>query len=116
AAYRFYLQKEKWSRKINEKALQNFHVLKNWLAAESRLEYILPQGGVVCFPRIKTDAKIDIEKFYSLLMNQYKTMVGAGHWFEMPDNYMRIGFGWTDASALEQGLQNISKALNECFS
>ena len=41
-------------------------------------------------------------------------MVGAGHWFEMPDTYMRIGFGWPTETEFEQGLHNITLALNEC--
>ena len=46
-------------------------------------------------------------------MNKYKTMVGPGHWFAMPDTHMRIGFGWTDAAIFEQGLKNISQSINE---
>ena len=42
-------------------------------------------------------------------------MVGPGHWFEMPDTYMRIGFGWTDAITFNKGLKNISAAIDECL-
>jgi hypothetical protein len=31
----------------------------------------------------------------------------------MPDHYMRIGFGWPTKAALEQGLENIGKAIAE---
>lgn len=112
-AYQFYLQKEKFAVDINQKAIQKFAILKLWVQEENRLECILPQGGVVCFPRFRNDVSIDTKKFYHILLHQYKTMVGAGHWFEMPDNYMRIGFGWTNAATLEQGLKNISKAIDE---
>ena len=40
-------------------------------------------------------------------------MVGPGHWFAMPDTYMRIGFGWTDTATFKIGLENISKAIDE---
>lgn len=112
-AYQFYLQKEKFVIDINEKTMENFEILKQWLKQEERLECILPQGGVVCFPRFKKDVSIDTNKFYQTLLHQYKTMIGPGHWFEMPDTYMRTGFGWTDAVTLEQGLKNISKAIDE---
>jgi aspartate/methionine/tyrosine aminotransferase len=46
-------------------------------------------------------------------MEKYKTMVGPGHWFSMPDTYMRIGFGWTDKKTFERGLGNISKAVSD---
>ena len=93
--------------------MDNFLVLKEWLAKETRMEAVLPQGGVVCFPRFKRALKIDTEKFYDALMNTYKTMVGPGHWFEMPDTYMRIGFGWIDKNTFKQGLENVSLAIDE---
>ena len=72
----------------------------------------MPQGGVVCFPRFVSNIKVDTEKFYRILMQQFKTMVGPGHWFAMPDTYMRIGFGWIDQPTLKTGLENISKAID----
>lgn len=112
-AYQFYQQKEKFAKAINERALQNFNLLREWLQKEARLEAVLPEGGVVCFPRFKSNVQIDTTKFYHLLMQAYKTMVGPGHWFALPDTYMRIGFGWTDAVVFKTGLENISKAINE---
>ena len=114
-AYQFYKQKEKFAEIINKNAMNNFQLLKDWLQKETRLECVLPQGGVVSLPRIKANIQIDTAKFYEILMNKYKTMVGPGHWFEMPDTYMRIGFGWPDATTFETGLQNISKAMDECI-
>ncbi|MBI3883851.1 MAG: pyridoxal phosphate-dependent aminotransferase [Sphingobacteriales bacterium] len=94
-AYQFYLQKEKFAPAINNKALANFEILKAWLEREKRVETILPKGGVVCFLRFKKEVPIDTVKFYNTLLHKYKTLVGAGHWFEMPDTYLRIGFGFT---------------------
>lgn len=112
-AYQFCFRKNKFAKAINENCMKNFEVLKTWLQKETRLEAVLPQGGVVCFPRFRNGLDIDTEKFYSILMKQYKTMVGPGHWFAMPDTYMRIGFGWTDLRTLQQGLENISRAIDE---
>lgn len=114
-AYQFYLQREKFAKMISEKAKQNFELLKQWLKQEKRVECILPKGGVVCFPRFKNDFAVDTNKFYQLLLNKYKTMICPGHWFEMPDTYMRIGYGWTNALTFEQGLKNISAAIDECI-
>ncbi|MEO7449779.1 MAG: pyridoxal phosphate-dependent aminotransferase [Chitinophagaceae bacterium] len=115
-AYQFYKQKESFAAAINKKALQNFTVLQNWLQKEQRLEAVMPEGGVVCFARFRERVSIDIEKFYATLMQQYKTMVGPGHWFGMTDRYMRIGFGWTDTEIFTTGLENISKAIDQCLS
>ena len=78
-----------------------------------RIELIKPGGGVVCFPRIKNGERINTNQFYQLLNETYKTFVGPGHWFEMPDHYMRIGFGWPSKSELIQGLKNISNTLDD---
>jgi DNA-binding transcriptional MocR family regulator len=37
-------------------------------------------------------------------------MVGPGHWFEMDDRYMRIGFGYPTEAAMRQGLVNLDEA------
>ncbi len=114
-AYQFYVEKEAFAVEINRSAMHNFHLLKNWLQTETRIEAVLPQGGVVCFARFKAGLKIDADKFYLTLMNTYKTMVGPGHWFEMPETYMRIGFGWTDDVLFQKGLENISAAIDGCL-
>lgn len=110
-ATQFYRQKEKFAAVINQKAMENFQLLCAWLQQEPALEYVLPQGGVVCFPRLAEPDSIDIPRFYETLAQKYKTMVGAGHWFAMPDSYMRIGFGWLGSVAFAQGLHHVSEAI-----
>lgn len=110
-AFQFYRQKERFATAINQKAMDNYQLLTAWLQQETSLEYVLPQGGVVCFPRFRQPNAIDIPRFYDTLLQKHKTLVGAGHWFAMPDSYMRIGFGWPGRSAFEQGLTNISESI-----
>ena len=112
-AHQFYLQKEQLIGRIEARTHRNFDLLKKWLGVEQRMEAVLPQGGVVCFPRFKPDVPINTAKFYETLVHTYQTMVGPGHWFEMPDTYLRIGFGFTSAEVFEKGLECISKAANE---
>ena len=112
-AYQFLLQKEEFLNAINNRSLENYKLLCDWLEKEKRLECILPKGGVVCFPRFKNPETIDLKKFYSVLMQKYKTMVGPGHWFAMPDFYFRLGFGWVDSIIFKKGLENLSKAMRE---
>ncbi|MBK9735305.1 MAG: aminotransferase class I/II-fold pyridoxal phosphate-dependent enzyme [Saprospiraceae bacterium] len=114
-AYQFYVNKKSFAKKHNERAIRNYTLLSLWLSTESRLEAILPQGGVVCFVRFTNETFIDLTIFYDILVNQFLTMVGPGHWFEMSDRYMRIGFGWTDEEIFKQGLTNISMAIDECL-
>ncbi|HEY0029429.1 MAG TPA: aminotransferase class I/II-fold pyridoxal phosphate-dependent enzyme [Bacteroidia bacterium] len=111
-AYQYLIKKEDYFEQIKIQLLANHKTLMTWIDGEKRMEMIEPRGGVVCFPRIKNQ-DLDFKKFYTLLNKKYHTYVGPGHWFEMPENYMRIGFGWPTNSELEQGLKNISLCLDE---
>lgn len=56
------------------------------------LEWIGPKGGCICFPRIKPEVEIDINRFYEILNNKYGTYVGPGHCFEQSPRHFRIGY------------------------
>ncbi len=91
---------------------QNFSIIKNWIENEQHfLEWNEPNAGVVCFPRIKLTYEVDLPKFYKILYEQHKTLVGAGHWFEQDDRYMRVGFGYPSNEELLQGLKNIDASI-----
>lgn len=110
-AYRFLLKKDEVFPSIEKHVKENFGILKAWMNRPGcLLEWVEPEGGVVCFPRIKR--AVDTEKFYSTLNTRYKTYVGPGHWFGMDKRYMRIGFGWPGSEELERGLKNIERVLN----
>lgn len=109
-AYFVYRQKKAYLYKINQAAQENLEILKSWLSDESRIEAILPGGGVVCYARIKKE--IDFTKFHRVLMEDFGTLAGAGHWFGMSDRYLRLGFGYPAPDQLRQGLLNISSVLN----
>jgi aspartate/methionine/tyrosine aminotransferase len=86
-------------------------LVKEWIEAEDLLEWIPPTGGVVCFPRMRQEPPGGVAAFYQRLIEQHGTYVGPGHWFEMPDAYFRLGYGWPTSDELEAGLVGISKAL-----
>lgn len=90
---------------------RNFSYMKEWIAQQPYLEWIEPQAGVICFPRLKAEYKLDAEKLYSTLYNEYATIVGPGHWFEQDKTYMRIGFGWPLYDELKQGLNNLQQCI-----
>jgi aspartate/methionine/tyrosine aminotransferase len=114
-AYRFLLNKEKYFEPIQQEIKINFSSLKKWMDAHTYLEWIEPSGGVVCFPRFKDEIKIDIERFYEVLLAAYKTYVGPGHWFEQSKRNFRLGFGWEKRLLFEKGLTNIDKAIAACI-
>jgi len=86
-------------------------LVRTWIANETLLEWVAPAGGVVCFPRMKSLPAGGTDAFYRRLLEVHGAYVGPGHWFEMPDTYFRLGYGWPTAAELEAGLVAISKAL-----
>ena len=109
--YRFLANKAEHLQKINAHIQTNFAILKAWMAEQEDMEWVEPSGGVVCFPRIKPGAEVDIDRFYQVLNTVYKTFVGPGHWFESDRRHMRVGYGWPKADELRGGLENITKAI-----
>ncbi len=102
-----------WRLDIGRQTASALDAVKAWLAGEDRIEWVEPQGGVVCFPRIRSDLEVDLDRFYHTLIEEHGTYVGPGHWFGFPRSYFRIGFVWPQLHELELGLQGISKALND---
>lgn len=98
---------------IRAHAAGNLETVAAWMAAEPRLEWVTPRGGVVCFPRIRADAGADPAAFYRALNERYATWVGPGHWFEQEPRHFRLGFGYPSAEELPVALQKISAALRD---
>lgn len=74
---------------------------------EERLEWIPPDGGPVCFPRMKNES--DVDAFLETLVNERNTRVIPGYFFESPRHF-RLGFGGK-RSVLRGGLKNLGEAL-----
>lgn len=97
---------------IQKKNKKHFELVKAFIEKEKRLNWVEPQGGVVCFPRI--EPMISLELFYQTLNHMYYTYVGPGHWFDVNKEFFRIGYGWPATDDLKVGLQNIKAALDAC--
>lgn len=106
-------QRQDWLGSNNALIRQGFEIVRDWIARDEFMEWVAPEGGCVCLPRIRPDVKIDLPAFYQRLYSVHGTYVGAGHWFEMPDNYFRIGFGWPALTQLSEGLDGISASIRE---
>ena len=83
----------------------------DWMAGEDRVEWVRPSGGVVCFPRMTAEPPGGTEAFYRRLLEDHGAYVGPGHWFERPNRYFRLGYGWPATEDLDAGLAAISAAL-----
>jgi aspartate/methionine/tyrosine aminotransferase len=103
-------QKEPIRGRAKERTKKNFAALREWMAKQSYLEWVEPSGGAVCFPRIRQDAEINLERFYSVLLDDRHTAVGPGHWFDEDRRHFRIGFGYPGEEEFLRGLGAIEKA------
>lgn len=114
-AYQYLRIKEKLFAPVKATILRNFSILKKFMQQQDKLEWVVPLGGCVCFPRIKKNIPVDIPTFHDVLLNKYSTYVGRGHWFEEDGRYMRIGYSWDKTDKLEKGLSNILNAIDEAM-
>ena len=97
---------------IRETARTGRAIMSEWMRAEHRLEWVAPEGGVVCFPRIKAAAAIDPAAFHRRLNMDFATWAGPGQWFEQAPAFMRLGYGYPTAPDLRAALANVSASLN----
>lgn len=114
-ALKLFEKKPEMLMKAKQRLKSSFEIVKNWMNSQDILEWVEPAGGVVCFPRVKNEIDINMDKFYRILNEEYGTYVGPGHWFEMDRRYMRIGFGWPRHEDLTEGLKNILLSLNKAI-
>ncbi|MGV3524120.1 MAG: aminotransferase class I/II-fold pyridoxal phosphate-dependent enzyme [Candidatus Sericytochromatia bacterium] len=108
-------QSERLMAQIRPRVAQQRQVLSDWMAQQDWLEWVPPQGGVVCFPRFRAerlpaDAPSFLKRFYQVLLSEHGTVVGPGRWFEQPDSSFRIGYAWPTAASLRAGLAAIEQA------
>lgn len=105
-----YAGAEAWLAQSGAFLRRAFATVADWVAGEPLIEWVAPDGGCVCFPRIRADAGIDTAAFYRSL-NDKGAYVGPGHWFEQSDRYFRLGYGWPTPEELAGGLAAISGVL-----
>ncbi|MGB5627125.1 MAG: aminotransferase class I/II-fold pyridoxal phosphate-dependent enzyme [Woeseiaceae bacterium] len=115
AAYQTLRQRDTLLPQIQDEIAEGFEVVSDWVSNEAMLEWVQPDAGVTCCVRVPGVSDAQMQRFYEIIKNRYKTALGPGYWFKLPDNYMRIGFGWTRPDDTRKGLQCISKALRDCF-
>lgn len=114
-AFRYMSKRNQFFPTIKKDMEEKFNITKNWFGKQKFFEWIEPSGGVVCFPRVKAEYKMDMEKFYKVLYEDYKTYVGPGHWFEQDKRSMRVGFGWPTQSELKGGLESLELAAEKAL-
>jgi aspartate/methionine/tyrosine aminotransferase len=85
-------------------------IVRDWMRDQDTFEWVEPSGGVVGLVRFAPDVAVDTERFYEVLLKEFGTYVGPGHWFEVDDRHFRLGFGWPSKIELRAGLAACSAA------
>jgi len=110
-AYRYMVKRNDFFWAIKKDMQEKFEIVKAWMSTQKYFDWIEPSGGVVCFPRMKPELKVDTVKFYDCLLAKHHTYVGPGHWFEESDRSFRLGFGWPTQQELKDGLLGLEQAM-----
>jgi len=105
-------KKDKFLTNARQHAAKNLQLVIAWMEAQENLEWVKPEAGVVCFPRIKQDILPDPEELYRSLAEEYETFIIPGRCFEMDNRYFRIGYGGR-SEELSAGLKNVETALQD---
>jgi aspartate/methionine/tyrosine aminotransferase len=95
---------------VQAKTQRHLAVVRDWINGNELFEWVEPNAGVVCFPRIRPEIDIDIDRFYQALLEEHGTYVGPGRWFDQDPRFFRLGFAWPTDRELERGLEGLDLA------
>jgi aspartate/methionine/tyrosine aminotransferase len=112
-AFHYLLEKDRHFERIRQDIREKYRIVKAWMNRQDGFEWVEPKGGCVCFLSIRHPERISLDRFYKTLLTDYGTYTGPGHWFDMPDSYMRVGYGWPDRLSLEDGLEALTRSLEK---
>jgi aspartate/methionine/tyrosine aminotransferase len=96
---------------VHEKTRRHLSIVRDWITDHELFEWVEPQAGVVCFPRIRPGIDVDLDRFYRTLFDEHGTYVGPGWWFDQDPRFFRLGFAWPTQAQLENGLQALEQAV-----
>ena len=111
-AFQVLQSKEEFLEKAREHVARNRELVVSWMASNTLVEWVCPEAGVVCLPRLRESIQMDPERLYRRLAERYRTFVVPGRCFEMDNRYFRLGFG-AHTEEIRIGLNNLQKALDD---
>jgi len=95
---------------VHAKTQRHLAVVRDWIDGHELFEWVEPNAGVVCFPRVRPEIAIDVDGFYRALLEEHGTYVGPGHWFDQDPRFFRLGFAWPTEDELAGGLEGLDRA------
>ena len=95
---------------VHAKTERHLAVVRDWIHGHEMFEWVEPNAGVVCFPRIRPEIAVDVDGFYRALLEEHGTYVGPGRWFDQDPRFFRLGFAWPTEDELAGGLEGLDLA------
>jgi aspartate/methionine/tyrosine aminotransferase len=95
---------------VRAKTRRHLTLVRDWIGGQQVFEWVEPEAGVVCFPRIRPELDVDVDAFYRALLEEHGTYVGPGHWFDQDRRFFRLGFAWPSEEELSRGLEGLGLA------
>jgi aspartate/methionine/tyrosine aminotransferase len=114
-AHKVLEKQEVFLDRARERIARNREVVEDWMRDRADFEWVPPEAGVVCLPRIKAELRGDPETVYRRLAETYRTFVVPGRCFEMDPKFFRIGFG-AEPHEIRTGLSYLERALSDSMS
>jgi aspartate/methionine/tyrosine aminotransferase len=91
-------------------ARRNFPVVKAWIEKnEDLLDWIPPEGGILCFPKFHAYPKVNSETFGKQLINEKGVLISPGKFFDL-DGHFRLTY-MNPEDELRAGLESIINVL-----
>jgi hypothetical protein len=87
----------------------NFARFSAFMADQPALEWVVPTGGTVAFPRLR--ATVSADAFADRLLRDFGTAVVPGRFFEAPAHF-RVALG-IPGDVLQRGLDAIGRAIRD---
>ena len=112
-AYQILRRNDEIMSDIRRDIEEKFAIVCGVMEHQDVLDWVKPQGGVVCFTRIKPEIRVDTGEFYLVLNEKYGVYVGPGHWFDQDDRYFRVGYAWPGKEELRKGLEGLIAAVQD---
>jgi aspartate/methionine/tyrosine aminotransferase len=100
-----------WLMNLHSDLRRKVALTDNLINESGTLRWSAPLGGAVGLVEIRDAGQYNLDQFYRVLYEDFGTYVGPGHWFEIPDHFFRLGFGYPDTEALTNGIRSITEAL-----
>ncbi len=96
-------------QRIKDRVTDNFWYFKEWASTIPDMEWVPPDGGTICFPKVGSGDVGD--RLYRLLLDKHKTIITPGSLFDCPE-HVRIGLS-AELKDLKEGLRRFREAFLE---